>query len=300
MSREQSAFASLIDRYATADGVHATPLPRVFLIKSSRPTLPLHTLYEPAVCIIAQGKKQAILGDAVYVYDRDKYLVISVDVPAVGQIIEASEEEPYLCLRLDLDVATLGTLLLDAAPVPDSLVPAPALSLSSVTPELVDAVTRLLRLLETPQDIPVLAPLAEREILFRLLRGDQTAKLREIALADSKLRRINRAIDFIKQNYREPFRIEDLAGEAHMSASALHSHFKSVTAMSPLQFQKQLRLQEARRLMLQGLCDAATASHSVGYTSPSQFSREYRRLFGLPPQRDIARLKTLPEGFIAA
>jgi AraC-like DNA-binding protein len=157
-----------------------------------------------------------------------------------------------------------------------------------------------LRLLDSPRDIPVLAPLAEREILFRLLRGDQTAKLREIALADSKLQQINRAIGWIKQNYREPFRIEDLASEARMSASALHSHFKSVTAMSPLQYQKQLRLQEARRLLLQGACDAATASHSVGYSSPSQFSREYRRLFGLPPQQDIARLKDLPEGFVAA
>ncbi|ODS02899.1 AraC family transcriptional regulator [Methyloceanibacter marginalis] len=300
MAESQSEFASLIDRYAKADGVHATPIPRVFLVRSARPTLPLHTLYEPAVCIIAQGRKQAILGDAVYVYDRDKYLVISVDVPVVGQIIDASEAAPYLCLRLDLDVATLGTLLLDAGPAPSGLAPAPALSLSSVTPELIGAVLRLLRLLDTPGDIPVLAPLAEREILFRLLRGDQTAKLREIALGDSKLRQINRAIGLIKENYRETFRIEDLSDVARMSASALHSHFKSVTAMSPLQFQKQLRLQEARRLMLQGLCDAATASHSVGYTSPSQFSREYRRLFGLPPQRDIARLKTFPDGFIAA
>ncbi len=276
------------------------PIPRVFLIRSSHPTAPLHALYEPAVCIIAQGRKQAILGETVYVYDRDKYLVISMDVPVVGQVIEASKEAPYLCLRLDLDVATLGTLLLDAGPAPDSMAPAPALSLSRVTTELVDAVTRLLRLLETPRDIPVLAPLAEREILFRLLRGDQSAKLREIAIADSRLQQINRAIGWIKQNYREPIRIEDLASEARMSASALHSHFKSVTAMSPLQFQKQLRLQEARRLLLFDACDAATASHSVGYSSPSQFSREYRRLFGLPPQRDIARLKELPDGFATA
>lgn len=300
MSTSQSEFASLIDRYAKTDGVHATPIPRVFLVRRARPTLPLHALYEPALCIIAQGKEQAILGDAVYVYDQDTYLVISVDVPVVGQIIEASDDKPYLCLRLDLDVATLGTLLLDTVPGPANLSPAPALSLSTVTPELIDAVVRLLRLLDSPEDIPVLAPLAEREILFRLLRGDQTTKLREIALGDSKLRQINRAIGFIKQNYREAFRIEDLADEARMSPSALHSHFKSVTAMSPLQFQKQIRLQEARRLMLQGLCDAATASHSVGYTSPSQFSREYRRLFGLPPQRDIARLKAFPDGFITA
>lgn len=301
MQTRPSELAQWIDRYAKTDGMHATAIPRLFLMRSSRPTTPLHCLYEPAVCIVAQGRKQAILGETVFIYDRDKYLVISVDVPVVGQVIEASPEVPYLCLRLDLDIATLGPLLLEAdIPGNHTDAPAPALSLSSVTPELVDAVIRLLRLLENPRDIPVLAPLAEREILFRLLRGDQTAKLREIALADSKLQQVNRAIGWIKENYREPFRIEDLAAVARMSASALHSHFKSVTAMSPLQFQKQLRLQEARRLLLFGACDAATASHSVGYSSPSQFSREYRRLFGLPPQRDIARLKELPDGFVAA
>ncbi|WP_108683562.1 AraC family transcriptional regulator [Methyloceanibacter sp. wino2] len=300
MSTSQSELASLIDRSAKTDGVHATAVPRLFVIRSSRPTLPLHAVYEPAVCIIAQGSKQAILGDAVYLYDQDKYLVISVDVPVVGQIIEASEAEPYLCVKFNLDVATLGMLLLDTSPGPDSREPAPALGLSKVTPELTDTAVRLLRLLETPRDIPVLAPLFERELLFRLLQGDQAAKLREIALGDSRLQQVGRAIDYIKRNYREPFRVEDLADVARMSASALHNHFKAVTAMSPLQYQKQMRLQEARRLMLQGLCDAAAASHSVGYASPSQFSREYRRLFGLPPQRDIARLKEVPGGFVAA
>lgn len=300
MSTNQSELASLIDRSAKTDGIHATAVPRLSVIRSSRPTLPLHAVYEPAVCIIAQGSKQAILGDAVYVYDQDKYLVISVDVPVIGRIVEASEAEPYLCVKLDLDVATLGMLLLDAQPGPDSGEPAPALGLSKVTPELTDAAIRLMRLLDSPQDIPVLAPLFERELLFRLLQGDQAAKLREIALGDTRLQQIGRAIGYIKRNYREPFRVEDLADIARMSASALHSHFKAVTAMSPLQYQKQMRLQEARRLMLQGLCDAAAASHSVGYSSPSQFSREYRRLFGLPPQRDIARLKQAPGGFVAA
>ncbi|ODR94380.1 AraC family transcriptional regulator [Methyloceanibacter stevinii] len=300
MSTNQSELASLIDRSAKTDGVHATAVPRLSVIRSSRPTLPLHAVYEPAVCIIAQGSKHAILGDAVYVYDQDKYLVISVGVPVVGQVTEASEAKPYLCVKFDLDVATLGMLLLDTRPEPDSGEPAPALGLSKVTPELTDAVIRLMRLLDTPQDIPVLAPLFERELLFRLLQGDQAAKLREIALGDSRLQQVGRAIDYIKRNYREPFRVEDLADVARMSASALHSHFKAVTAMSPLQYQKQMRLQEARRLMLQGLCDAAAASHNVGYASPSQFSREYRRLFGLPPQRDIARLKDVPGGFVAA
>jgi len=300
MGANRSELATLIDQYAKTDGVHATPIPRLFVVRSSRLTEPLHGVYEPAVCIIAQGRKRAMLGDAVYVYDQDNYLVISVDVHVIGQVIEASDDKPYLCFRLDLDVPALGALLLDAQPGADSADPAPALGLGTVTPDLTDATVRLLRLLSTPADIPVLAPLCEREILFRLLQGDQAAKLREIALGDSRLRQVHRAVDFIKRNYRESFRIEDLADVARMSASALHSHFKSVTAMSPLQYQKQMRLQEARRLLFQGVCDAATASHRVGYASPSQFSREYRRLFGLPPQRDIARLRELPDGFVAA
>lgn len=300
MSANQSELARLIDRSANSDGIHATAVPRLFVIRSSRPTLPLHAVYEPAVCIIAQGSKQAILGDSVFTYDRDKYLVISVDVPVIGRIVEASDAEPYLSLKLDLDVATLGMLLLDTPAGPGSAEPAPALGLSKVTSELTDAAIRLMRLVETPQDIPVLAPLFERELLFRLLQGDQAAKLREIALGDGRLQQVSRAIDYIKRNYRESFRVEDLADVARMSPSAFHSHFKSVTAMSPLQYQKQMRLQEARRLMLQGLCDAAVAGHRVGYSSPSQFSREYSRLFGLPPQRDIARLKEAPGGFVAA
>jgi AraC-like DNA-binding protein len=168
-------------------------------------------------------------------------------------------------------------------------------TLSVVTPELRDAAVRLLRLLATPRDIPTLAPLAEREILYRLLTGAHAATLRQIALGDGKLRRVARAIDWIKRNYREPFHIEALAAEAAMSPSALYAQFKAVTAMSPLQYQKQLRLQEARRLMLGQAMDAASAAYDVGYESPSQFSREYRRLFGEPPARDIARLKELGE-----
>jgi transcriptional regulator GlxA family with amidase domain len=163
-----------------------------------------------------------------------------------------------------------------------------------VTPPVIDAAVRLLRLLETPADIPVLAPLAEREILYRLLVGDQTSRLRQIAFAESKLQQVNRAIGWIKQNFRAPFSIEALAAEARMSASALHEHFKTVTSMSPLQYQKQLRLQEARRLILLQSLDAAMAGHTVGYDSPSQFSREYKRLFGAPPARDIARLRASP------
>ena len=288
-------LARLIGQYAEQDGVHATAIPRLFLIRSSRPTEPIHAVHEPAVCFVAQGRKQVMVGRSPYVYDSAKYLVVSVDVPVVGQILEASAEAPYLCLRLDLDPAAIGALMLEAKlPAAESGQPGRALALSSITAELLDAAIRLVRLLAAPCDVPILAPLAEREILYRLLLGDQTAKLRQIAQAESKLQQINRAIGWIKTNFREPFSIDAVASEARMSPSTLHAHFKAVTSMSPLQYQKQLRLQEARRLILSQSIDAAIAGHSVGYESPSQFSREYRRTFGAPPARDVARLRASP------
>jgi AraC-like DNA-binding protein len=288
-------LARLIEQFAGEDGVLATAIPRLFLIRSSRPTDEIHAVHEPAVCLVAQGRKQVMVGQSVYVYDPAKYLVVSVDVPLVGQILEASADAPYLCLRLDLDPAAIGALMLDAKVAgADGEQPGPALSLSSVTFELLDSAIRLVRLLAVPRDIPILAPLAEREILYRLLSGDQTSKLRQIAFAESKLQQINRAIGWIKRNFREPFSIDALASEARMSPSTLHEHFKAVTSMSPLQYQKQLRLQEARRLILSQSIDAAMAGHSVGYESPSQFSREYKRTFGAPPARDAARLRASP------
>jgi AraC-like DNA-binding protein len=217
-------------------------------------------------------------------------------VPIVGQIIEASPAAPYLCLRLDLEPAAIGALMLEAkvAGLANDT-PGPALSLSSITPELLDAAIRLVRLLGAPRDIPVIAPLAEREILYRLLRGEQAAQLRQIAFAESKLQQVNRAIGWIKRHYRAPFSIDTVAAEARMSPSTFHAHFKSVTSMSPLQYQKILRLHEARRLMLFQDMDASDACHRVGYLSASQFSREYSRLFGSAPIKDIARLRG--EGF---
>ncbi len=292
----QDELAALIARFATTDGVHQTAIPRVVLIRSSRPSEPLHALQQPAICIVAQGRKQVMLGKDVLVYDRTQFLVASVDVPLVGQMIEASPEKPYLCFRLDLDPGMLGALIMELGLADDDRSPpAPGMFLSLVTPELLDASIRLLRLLETPRDIAALAPLAEREILYRLLRVGDAVRLRQIAHADSKLRQVNRAIAWIKQHFAEPFSIEAVAAEARMSPSALHQHFKTVTAMSPLQYQKQLRLQEARRLIFSQALDAATAGHTVGYESPSQFSREYRRMFGAPPVRDIAKLRTLED-----
>lgn len=288
-------LAGLIERHAGQDGVHETAIPRLALIRSSHTTEPLHAIHQPAVCFVAQGRKRVMAGDAHHVYDAAKYLVVSVELPIVGQIIEASAQSPYLCLRLDLDPAAINALMLDAGVPPSGDgAPLPSLALSAVTLELLDAVVRLVRLLEEPNDIPVLAPLAEREILYRLLLGEQSPRLRQIAMADSKLQQVNRAISWIKNNFREPFSIEILASEARMSASALHQHFKAITAMSPLQYQKQLRLHEARRLLLTRATDAATSGHAVGYDSPSQFSREYKRLFGAPPAQDVARLRASP------
>ncbi len=294
MSR-QGELAALIDKFSATDGIHKTAIPRMSLIRSSQPTEPLHAVQAPAICIIAQGQKIVMLADIAFAYDPASYLVVSVDVPITGQVTVASKAQPYLCLMLDFDPGVLGALVLDAGVTrAASDAPGPSLMLSKVTPELLDAAIRLVRLLETPRDVQVLAPLAEREILYRLLQGEQAARLQQIAVADSKLRQVNRAISWIKKNFDKPFSIDTVAAEARMSASSLHEHFKAVTAMSPLQYQKQLRLQEARRLMFGQTIDAASAGHRVGYESPSQFSREYARMFGAPPVRDIERLRASP------
>ncbi len=291
-------LARLIGRFAPSDGVHQTAVPRLKVVRLSQPSEPMHGLHEPALCIIAQGAKQVILGDQIYRYDAAHCLVVSLDLPVIGQVIEATPDKPYLCVKLELDPAAIGALMLESAsPTERDLPPGPGLTISPMTPTLRDAVIRLTGLLESPADIAVLAPLLEREILYRLLTGEQAARLRQIAVAESKLQQVNRAIAWIKRNYRSPFSVEIVAAEARMSASALHQHFKAVTAMSPLQYQKQLRLQEARRLILANARDAASAGFEVGYESPSQFSREYSRLFGAPPRRDVARLRSAEAAF---
>ncbi|WP_077002074.1 AraC family transcriptional regulator [Variovorax sp. KK3] len=287
-------LAALVDRFTRADGIHTTPIERLLLVRQSRPSEPLPGLHQPALCIIVQGAKQVMLRDEVYRYDASCHLVVSVDLPVMGQIVEATPEAPYLCLRLDLDPGEIASLMLQtgtpaaAAPAADEV---RGLFLARSTPALLDATLRLVRLLATPEDIGALAPLAEREILYRLLRSEQGPRLAQIATAGTHAHRIAHAIGWLKQHFARPLRIEEIAREVHMSASSLHHHFRAVTAMSPLQFQKQLRLQEARRLMLSETLDAATACHRVGYESPSQFSREYARLFGAPPGRDRQRLR---------
>jgi AraC-like DNA-binding protein len=281
--------------------MHPTALPGVWLIRASAPTEPLHVLHAPAVCIVAGGRKQVTLAEQHYDYDAAKYLVVSVDLPIGGQVTEASDDSPYLCVRIDLDAAALAAIVMeqgDALPVRDDT--ARGLFISETTEPLTDAAVRLLRLLDTPADIAFLAPLALREIHYRLLTGAQGGAIRHIAAADSRLQQVNRAIGWIKRHYTEPFSVDAVAAEARMSHSALHHHFKAVTALSPLQFQKQLRLQEARRLMLAHALDAARAGYEVGYESASQFTREYTRLFGAPPARDISRLRTSANRLVEA
>lgn len=283
---------SAIAQFAPTDGVHATAIPGLSLMRVSQPTEPTHGLIQPLLCIVAQGKKRTIAGDRVMAYDAANFLVVSADTPIIGQVVEASPEAPYLCFKLDIDPAAITELLIDVGGIGGGAAEADAsISVSPLTPELIDAATRLVRLLASPDDIRVLAPMVRREIFYRVLQTDQATRLQQIALAESRLQQVNRAIGWIKTNYRDSFAIETVAAEARMSPSSLHVHFKAVTAMSPLQYQKQLRLQEARRLMLAEAMDAATAGHRVGYDSPSQFSREYARTFGAPPLRDVARLK---------
>lgn len=288
-------LAGLIARFAH-EGATETAIPQLNLFKASRVVAPLHTVYEPSFCIVAQGSKRSMVADNAYIYDEAKYLVIKVDVPIISQYIDATPERPFLGMRMQLDPGAIASLMLERGMEPvRSKEPGQALVVSDVTDELIDASVRMLRLLDTPDDIATLAPLIEREILYRLLQGEQTSKLGQIAFADSKLHQVNRAIDWIKRNFREPFSIEHAASAAHMSSSALHLHFKAVTNLTPLQYQKQLRLQEARRLILTTSMDAAATAFAVGYESPSQFSREYRRLFGAPPAADGRRLRTAEE-----
>ncbi|AKI99312.1 AraC-like DNA-binding protein [Archangium gephyra] len=294
-------LAQAIERFAPRDGVHPTAIERMGLIRSSRPGEPVHTLHQPALCIIAQGSKQVMLGEDVYQYDASHHLVVSVDLPITGQVLQATSQVPYLCFRLDLDPGELADMILQARlPAPAQRTPTRGMYLGETCPLLLDAVLRLVRLLDTPEDIPALAPLAMREILYRLLKGEHGWRLNQIVTANSQAQRIARVIGWLKEHFAEPLRIEDIAREVHMSTSSLHHHFKAVTAMSPLQYQKQLRLQEARRLMLSEDVDAATAGFRVGYESPSQFSREYSRLFGAPPARDQRRLRQSQEVQLAS
>jgi AraC-like DNA-binding protein len=291
LEAQRVELADRVARNVHGDGVHATAIAALSLICASAPSQPLPSVYHPSLCVVVQGRKRALLGDEVYVYDPLHYLVVSMTLPVAGQIIDATPEQPYLCLRIDIDPLQVNELQAQVGPPAADTGRERALFLARTDASMLDAVLRLVRLLDTPEEVGVLAPLALREILYRVLTGELGQRLRGLCAVDGPSQRVARAIELLKKRYAEPLRIEDLAAAAHMSPSSLHARFKAATAMSPLQFQKQLRLQEARRMMLVDGLEAAAAGHRVGYESPSQFSREYRRLFGAPPKREIEAMR---------
>lgn len=292
--QEQLQRDDLIARIARAvprDGT-VEPLKGLYLQRASTSSEPLYGVSDAAFCVIAQGSKVMLLGDQHLRYDPANYLLATAELPVTGQIIDASPERPYLSLRLTFDPTLVGSVMVEARqPAPQSHAATRALAVSPLVAGLLDAVVRLVRLLDTPADAPFLAPLIRREIIYRLLMGAQGDRLRQMAVLGGATHRIARAIERLRHDFSQSLRIEELAQEVGMSVSSFHHHFKAVTAMSPVQFQKQLRLQEARRLMLGEHLDAASAGSRVGYDDASYFSRDYRRLFGAPPMRDVARMR---------
>jgi AraC-like DNA-binding protein len=289
---EVSGLVKSIAQWTESGERHKTAISGLSLFRRTESTEPVTGMYEPSICLIAQGAKRVQLGADNYVYDANHYLITSVHLPTVVQVTEASPEKPYLGLQLTFDLREVSQLMADShLPPPRTQQSSRGMATGEITLPLVAAFQRLLDLLGEEEDIPILAPTIQREIIYRLLVGDQGARLRQIAVSGSPSQQIARAIDWLKGNFTQQLRIDDLAEQARMSTSTLHHHFRSMTALSPLQYQKQLRLQEARRLMLADHVDAATASFQVGYESPSQFSREYNRLFGAPPLRDINLLR---------
>ena len=281
-----SELVALVSRHTPGDGVHTCAIPGLHLMRASATAQRLPAVYEPGLVLVVQGRKQALLGHELLTYDPLHCLVVSVTMLPLAQIIEASADKPYLCLRLDVDAHELGALMMEI-PTEPAAAPARGLNVARVAAPLLDAMLRLTRLLDAPpRDAAMLAPLALREILYRVLTGELGPRLRALSAADSHAQRIGRAIELLKRRFAEPVRVEEVAQAAAMSPSSLHLHFKQVTSMSPLQYQKMLRLHHARQLMLADGLDAAVAGHRVGYESPSQFGREYRRLFGAPPKAD--------------
>ncbi len=270
------------------------PLDGLFLARLTKPMESTLALYQPALCFVVQGGKQVLVGEEVLWYDPGNYLLFTVDLPVVFRVEEASKEKPYFGLRLNLDPALVTAVMMEAgAEIKKGDAIIKAIGVNAVDVDLLDAVVRLVRLADKPGEKEILAPLIKREIIYRLLAGGEGARLSHLVVASKgATRRISRAIGRLRDHYNEPLKIEEIARELGMSVSGFHHHFKSVTSMSPLQFQKQIRLQEARRLMLGEELDAASAGHQVGYEDPAYFSRDYKKLFGAPPQRDIANLRS--------
>jgi AraC-like DNA-binding protein len=270
-----------------------TSVPGLLLSRRTAPTAPASATYEPSLAVVAQGRKQANLAGTNFIFDQSRYLLTSLDLPVICNVIEASEQIPYLSFVLKLEMPVIRELL-TREEIQGSEFPSdkPAMALGKTTPELLDACCRLVDLLHTPQDIPFLSSLILREIIYRILRGPEGVRLRAIATLGDQSHRTAKAIAWVKANFAKSLRVENLADIAGMGVSTLHHHFRVLTAMSPLQYQKQLRLQAARERMLIDGLDAASAAFEVGYESATQFNREYSRLFGQPPMRDIRTLRS--------
>jgi AraC-like DNA-binding protein len=282
----------LIVKNSNGDGMHPVAIGGLQCIRLSAPNDELPHVYKPCVCVIVQGEKQVLLEGEVYRYAPLQFLAVAVDLPLFGQVLVASAEAPYLCLAIDLDASTIADLLARSDDARGSRSEtARGLFVGDLDDATLESAVRLARLLDEPRDIPVLAPLALREFHYRLLRGPYGPAVAQMAIAGSNMHRIGQIIRRMRAHYAEPIRVEELASQANMSPSSFHQHFKAVTAMSPLQYQKRLRLTEARGLLLGGGMDAASAAYRVGYQSVSQFSREYARLFGAPPMRDVEALR---------
>lgn len=292
MQINREEMVARMSRHLPGDGV-VEAFPGFFVARSSKPTESVHTIYQPAFCFIAQGGKRMLLGEEVFWYDPGHYLLFTVDLPVVFHIEDASADKPYLGFTLNLDPTLVASVMMESGiEIKKGHASVKGINVSSVDPNLVDAAVRLIRLLDTPREGKVLVPLITKEIVYRLLMRGEGARLSHLMASAGDTRRIARAIKQLREHIDQPLKIESMARELGMSVSGFHHHFKSVTAMSPLQFQKQVRLQEARRLMLGEDLDVAGASTRVGYDDPSYFSREYKKLFGAPPQRDIARLRS--------
>jgi AraC-like DNA-binding protein len=286
-------MARIIGARTAGSGDFETPIAGLAFFRRDAPAPPVVCMVEPSIVLVAQGAKQLWVGGDAYAYDASRFLVTSLDVPANSEVRMASPGQPCLGLVLKLDVRILAELVAQGGLPPHrDRSPGVGVGIGAATPALLAPFGRLLELLDEPAAIPVLAPLIHREIHYRLLMSDQAAKLRQIASVDGQGYRIARAIDWLKLNYASPLRVDELAGRVQMSTPTFHHHFRQLTAMSPLQYQKWLRLNEAKRLMLSEHADAASAAFKVGYESPSQFSREYSRLFGAPPKRDIEVLRS--------
>lgn len=290
--QQQQELIRLVGAFSPRDGIHPTLIPGLKCIKGSALSMKFPVVYEPSFCLIVQGEKEVMLEEERYRYAPSQFLMVSVDLPVTGQVVLANRDVPYLSIQIDLDLRQINELIpeiesCDTRSLPSSR----GLFVGEADVALVGVVLRLVELLESPGDIDFLAPLIKRELYYRLLKGPYGSRVVQMAVQGGNMQRISQVIRFLKSNFDQPVCITQMVDMANMSPSSFHAHFKEVTAMSPLQYQKRLRLLEARRIMLVDAVDASKAAYRVGYESPSQFSREYSRMFGAPPLRDIESLR---------